>query len=185
MIEQKPGGAYTKNDLIRFRMVGSLCRGSVLDVGCGNGELKKYLPKGCQYVGVDTNPTGCAVQGCAYELVFSDKSFDTVTLLEVLEHLENPLEALIEARRVARQKIIISVPNPFNTDQIASILHNGINIVNTNHVNLFGDNEINNLCRNAGFSHVKPIRFYTKIPGLNWLSPVRSCFGEWSIYEVT
>jgi len=185
MIKQECGGEYTKGDYERLKMVAELCTGNVLDVGCGNGKLKDYLAKDCEYVGIDVLPSGNGVYGSAYKLDYFHQAFDTVTLLEVLEHLEHPLDALLEIRRVVKKKLIISVPNPYNMDQIASILHNKINIENPNHITLFGDNEIKNLCFAAGFMFVKPIRFYTKIPGLNWLSPIKSCFGEWSIYEVT
>jgi SAM-dependent methyltransferase len=170
---------------VRFKEIADLCKGTVLDIGCGECELKKYLPGDCQYTGVDLAPSEHVIQGSAYKLDFNDRSFDTTLLLNVLEHLENPLLALTEIRRVTKGQLILCVPNPFNTDQIASILHNGINIENTNHINLFGDNEIRNLCFNAGFDNVRPVRFYTKVPGLNWLSPIRSCFGQWAIYVVT
>lgn len=185
MIKQEPGGEYTKGDFIRLKMVGGLCEGDVLDVGCGSGKLKDYLPKDCKYTGIDILPSGNGTYGSAYKLDYFYRSFDTVTLLEVLEHLEHPLDALVEIRRVVKKKLILSVPNPYNLDQIASVLHNKTNIENPNHITLFGDNEIKNLCFTAGFTFVKPLRFYTKIPGLNWLSPIKSCFGEWSIYEVT
>jgi ubiquinone/menaquinone biosynthesis C-methylase UbiE len=48
--------------------------------------------------------------GDAYRLPFADRSFDTVTLLEVLEHLERPSDAVSEAVRVARERVIITVP---------------------------------------------------------------------------
>lgn len=184
MIKQEPGGEYTPNDIIRFKMIAPMCTGKVLDVGCGIGKLKEFLSPDCTYVGIDPDASGDCKYGTAYDIKYEDGSFDTVTLLEVLEHLERPLDALIEIKRVMKHKLIISVPNPYNLDQIASVLHNKINIENINHINLFGDNEIYSLCHHAGFKKVVPIRFYTKIPGLNWLSPVKSCFGEWSIYEV-
>jgi len=47
----------------------------------------------------------------ACQLEFSHDSFDTVVMVEVLEHLPEPMIALKEAFRVARKNIIISVPN--------------------------------------------------------------------------
>lgn len=184
-MKQDAGGEYTYGDYKRLKMVAEMCVGDVLDVGCGGGKLKDYLPENCKYTGIDILPSGNGIYGSVYKLDCFHQTFDTVTFLEILEHLEHPLDALIEIRKVVKKKLIISVPNPYNMDQIASVLHNKINIENSNHITLFGDNEIRNLCFTAGFVFVKPIRFYTKIPGINWLSPIKSCFGEWSIYEVT
>jgi len=183
-MKQEVGGEYTKGDFVRLKMIADLCFGKVLDVGCGSGKLKDYLPETCTYTGIDILPSGHGEYGSAYKLNYAYNEFNTVTLLEVLEHLEHPLDALVEIRRVVKDKLLISVPNPYNLDQIASVLHNKTNIENPNHITLFGDNEIKSLCTHAGFTIVRPIRFYTKIPGINWLSPIKSCFGEWSIYEV-
>ena len=165
-------------------MIGKLCVGSVLDVGCNCCELKKYLTDSHTYTGIDIAPLDIGIFGDVYAIPFPDKSFDTVALLETLEHLERPLDALKEIHRVVKIKVIISVPNPFNLDQIASVLHNGYSCKDPDHLSMFSDNEIYNLCIAAGFTRIIPVRFYTKIPGLNWLVPIKSCFGEWSIYEV-
>lgn len=52
-----------------------------------------------------------AIKGDAKSLPFPDKSFDVVTLLEVLEHMKDPGKAIKEAIRVSRRNIIISVPS--------------------------------------------------------------------------
>jgi SAM-dependent methyltransferase len=181
---QLPGGEYTSSDITRLKMIGKMCSGSVLDIGCGNGKVKDYLPETCTYSGIDIVPSGNGSYGDVYTLNDAPLCFDTVLLLEVLEHLERPLEALERIRPLIKGKLIISVPNPYNLDQIASVIHNDTNIENSNHIAMFGDNEIRSLCSDAGYPSVVPIRFYTKVPGLNWLSPIRSRFGEWSIYEV-
>jgi len=180
---QLPGGPYTKDDLLRFEMIASLCKGTVLDVGAGDGKLGEYLNPGHHYTGIDETPRGPSVLvGTAYELAFEDDSFDTVVLAEVIEHLLHPAEALEQAYAVARHQVIVSTPNPFNTDQIASVFWNGYNIENINHIALYGDNEIRSLSHHVGFKKCTPHRFYTRVPGLRWLSPFKSVFGEWNIY---
>jgi ubiquinone/menaquinone biosynthesis C-methylase UbiE len=47
----------------------------------------------------------------AEELRFGPNSFDTVLMIEVLEHLPEPIIALREAFRVAKKNVLISVPN--------------------------------------------------------------------------
>jgi ubiquinone/menaquinone biosynthesis C-methylase UbiE len=47
-------------------------------------------------------------------LPFADRSFDAVTCLEVLEHLDDPAAAVREMARVARRAVVVSVPfEPF------------------------------------------------------------------------
>jgi ubiquinone/menaquinone biosynthesis C-methylase UbiE len=50
------------------------------------------------------------VQGDALHLPFADGAFDTVLLPEVLEHLHEPVAALAEAARVARRRVVASLP---------------------------------------------------------------------------
>jgi ubiquinone/menaquinone biosynthesis C-methylase UbiE len=92
----------------------------VLDVGCGHGtnciELNK---RGFQCVGIEANEKYAkeaqkyieAYHMRAEKLEFPDKSFDTVIMLEVLEHLEDPYTALEEIVRITRKNFILSVPN--------------------------------------------------------------------------
>lgn len=44
-------------------------------------------------------------------LTYSDNEFDTVVCLETLEHTLDPVRAIKELKRVAKKRIIISVPN--------------------------------------------------------------------------
>lgn len=52
-----------------------------------------------------------AQQASALSLPFADHSFDTVTMLEVLEHIPDTARALAEVCRVARRFLILSVPS--------------------------------------------------------------------------
>ena len=93
--------------------------GSVLDVGCGNGWLRKELGDAVEYIGVDYPSTvalGYAgrpdVLADAARLPIRDLECDTVVLLDVLEHVPCPEAALSEAFRVLRPggKCLIHIP---------------------------------------------------------------------------
>lgn len=94
-------------------------RGSVLDVGCGIGDMLRYRRN--NIVGADINPATvrwCREQGLDVRqmkpdmLPFDNGSFDSVILDNVLEHLDAPRPLLEETRRVLRPagRLIIGVP---------------------------------------------------------------------------
>ncbi len=110
--------------LRRRRIMPYVRRGSsLLDVGCGKGELlfglSSFLGSGA---GIDQRLTNRIVGNIRLyggridaTLPFSDGSFDAVSLLAVLEHLENPEAILGETRRVLRPggRILITVPTVY------------------------------------------------------------------------
>lgn len=93
----------------------------VLDLGCGLGGYSKVLSeRGFEVTALDVVPEyveRARELGVAAErydggtLPLDDDSVDTVFLFEVIEHLEEPAELLREARRVARQTVLLSTPN--------------------------------------------------------------------------
>ncbi|GIU85045.1 MAG: hypothetical protein KatS3mg008_1820 [Acidimicrobiales bacterium] len=97
---------------------------SILDVGCGEGFMSRRLAEICpDVVGLDLGSGPLVhhwiqargerlrfVAGDAARLPFKDASFDCVTALEVLEHVERPLDTLREIARVARRYAVFSVP---------------------------------------------------------------------------
>jgi len=92
----------------------------ILDIGCGHGVSCMELNKrGYHCVGIEANEEYSKEAGkyieayhmYAEKLDFPDKSFDTVIMFEVLEHLQDPEAALAEILRVTRKNLIVSVPN--------------------------------------------------------------------------
>lgn len=92
--------------------------GTVLDVGCGIGDFLRYRNN---TIGIDINVQlveHCKIQGltaCSFvndKIPFNDEYFDGVLLDNVIEHIENPTELLIEIKRALKQKgvLIIGVP---------------------------------------------------------------------------
>lgn len=72
----------------------------------------------------------------AERLGFRRRSFHTVTLLEVLEHLPNPLEALSGAVEAARGYVLVSVPSVPDD--------------NPEHIHLFGADRLREMAMAAG-----------------------------------
>jgi 2-polyprenyl-3-methyl-5-hydroxy-6-metoxy-1,4-benzoquinol methylase len=99
---------------------------SVLDVGCGEGVLTREwagrLGTG-RVVGVDLDDPKLRKEweanarsnleyrtAEADSLPFADREFDVVAAIEVLEHVSDPDAALREMARVARRRLLVSVP---------------------------------------------------------------------------
>jgi SAM-dependent methyltransferase len=95
---------------------------SVLEVGCGTGHFTRWLAeRGLDAVGVDISEPMLSearrlgepkyLSGDALSLPFSDRSYDVTALITTLEFLPDPVRALAESVRVARQGIILGVLN--------------------------------------------------------------------------
>ncbi|HYX27556.1 MAG TPA: class I SAM-dependent methyltransferase [Pyrinomonadaceae bacterium] len=95
------------------RKIGKL-KPRILDVGCGTGANLQMLGKYGEAEGVDISPEAlefCRArglakvkQGAAESLPFENASFDLVTALDVVEHLDDDVAGLKEMRRVLRPR---------------------------------------------------------------------------------
>ncbi|HKP46102.1 MAG TPA: class I SAM-dependent methyltransferase [Pyrinomonadaceae bacterium] len=94
----------------------------ILDVGCGTGANLEMLSQFGKAEGVDVSAQAldfCRArglnlvkEGAAEELPYEDTSFDLVTGLDVVEHLDDDVAGLREMRRIVRPggKIVLFVP---------------------------------------------------------------------------
>src|SRR5437667_5666182 len=87
-------------------------RSRILDIGCGTGANLEMLSRFGEAEGVDVSTEALAFcrerglqnvrQGEAEHLPYEDGSFDLVTALDVVEHLDDDVAGLQEMRRVLR-----------------------------------------------------------------------------------
>lgn len=92
-----------------FEMVAPEVRGPVVDIGSGEGRLGEALPDDVFWVGVDASPAmleQCerrpVVLADMLALPFRDGAFAEAAHLWCLYHLDDPVAAVVEARRVLR-----------------------------------------------------------------------------------
>ena len=110
-------------ELIATRILPNYTSSTLLDIGCGDGIVSRHLPSQCEYTGLDIsdaciyeqrhdNPKVRYVQADQIpDLMRSEGPWDTVLLLDVIEHTRQftPLFELALTR--ANQQVVVSLPN--------------------------------------------------------------------------
>jgi SAM-dependent methyltransferase len=95
---------------------------SLLDYGCGRGETMELAAReGMKPTGTDLDPecvrlaskfgTSCMLNADDPLTQFGPKSFDVITCFHVLEHVPNPRETLQALGQIARDYVVLAVPN--------------------------------------------------------------------------
>lgn len=144
---------------------------TVFDVGCGIGAYCDPLrARGFDWTGCETSRE-CVRQltvagrphrpmprrltpWSRYRLPARDGEFDAAIAIEVLEHVQDPQPFLREISRVARQRVLFSVPNletlPFLSDRLVAPWH----LLEGDHRNFFSRFNLGPLLR-AHFRRVE------------------------------
>ncbi|MES2527223.1 MAG: bifunctional 2-polyprenyl-6-hydroxyphenol methylase/3-demethylubiquinol 3-O-methyltransferase UbiG [Bdellovibrionota bacterium] len=151
-------------------------KAEVLDVGCGAGFLaNEFADKGFAVTGVDLSGESLKVaqnydktgsvkylEADALHLPFPDQSFDVVTCMDFLEHVENPEKYIKEISRVLRPQGLFFF-HTFNRNPISwlfiikSVEWLVKNTPKHMHViQLFiKPSELSNFCRKAGMETIE------------------------------
>ena len=115
-----PQWLMTVDNPLGKRQVGEeIGKGVLLDIGCSDQSLRQYISPETSYIGLDYLTTASQlyetrphIYADAQALPFLAASVDTVTLLDVMEHIPDPSLALSEVFRVLKPngRVVISVP---------------------------------------------------------------------------
>ncbi len=124
-----------RKTILDFIKKSAINQSSLLEVGCGTGEISRMLPKEIKYYGIDTSSFAIEKskkenerQGVNFylsdakqeRLNFDDEHFDFVLSVYSLEHFNNPRFMLDEMARLLKPggRMIILAPNlemPFSS----------------------------------------------------------------------
>lgn len=126
-----PFGLLSKNWLVwridrrHVRSVAHLANGRILDVGCGEMPLRSLFARdGARIYGLDHprslhSHTEIEIYASALVLPIRSESIDAALSLQVLEHVPEPLEMLMEIRRVLKPggHLILTAPHIWNVHE--------------------------------------------------------------------
>lgn len=140
-------------------------RGSIADIGCGNGEYLEFVNNlGWEVWGIDMDPKAVEVckskninvlQGTTKELRNLKDYFDVITLNNVIEHLHDPSSALSDCFQILKPGGFIWICTP----NIHAASHNrfkcnwrGLEV--PRHLIIFNQKSLKNMLVKCGY-HIK------------------------------
>ena len=149
-------------------------RNTWLDVGCGAGTLVKAADRGGWSVtGTEVSPVAAeAVSAHGYdvlvgelgELDLPEKSFDVVSLVEVIEHVPGPNELLTQVCRLVRPGGAVYITTPHARGISGRLLGSRWSIVSPpEHLQLYSTAGIRSSFRSAGLT-IHRVRTHTVNP---------------------
>lgn len=161
--------------IIRERLKPGL---TILDIGCGFGYVGRFLSAaGVRVDGIEPDPVRASVAkealnrvwACTLEEVSSDHEiglYDVVTVLDVIEHVISPVEALTRTKQFIAPggRLFLFVPNSAHWSFRAKVFRGDWSyadwgLFDRTHLRFFDLKTAASLCREAGF--IETGRWYT------------------------
>jgi 2-polyprenyl-3-methyl-5-hydroxy-6-metoxy-1,4-benzoquinol methylase len=149
--------------------------GKVLDVGCAHGFLLNFLKKnGYDCYGLDISEYAVKYaknhfdipiyQGDIDSADLPEKGFDIITMLDLIEHVANPVETLIQVKKFLKDDGILIVQTPYDIyhwEIVAKTILAGKKIGSSRpsaipmHLYFFSPKTFKKLSREAGYKILK------------------------------
>ena len=152
--------------------------GRLLDVGCGPGFFLDILGEHWDGEGIEPSPfaAGYAREELGVEVRQGDfvsgagpaRAYAAVAMLQVLDHLPDPMESLREAHRLLQERGVLLLSSLVNIESFcARVFREGYRLLAPNHLYYFSPRTIRQMLAEAGFETLA-IRFpYLDTPYCN------------------
>ncbi len=144
------------NQLMRYELIVSeLKKGNIIEFGSGTGDLNKYLKRSGDVIGVDiidSDNTDIIHNLNKFPYPIKSNYADNIVAGEIIEHLKNPLEFLIECNRILKSdgRLIITTPNMTGLQYLLNIWKN-TEESNLNHLYAWNQELFNELAKTTKF----------------------------------
>ena len=157
---------------------------SVLDVGAGGGHIvrsvRELLPT-VKISCVEPDPQSAdALRGQGFE-VFTDMmdvrgSFDCILAIEVLEHVDHPVELLTRIRQLLTFRGRVFLTTPCGETRRGSRATNAYDT--KEHIHFFTERSLQLSCEKAGFCELRLLRISARYPYQSVLMAIKHEFME-------
>lgn len=90
---------------------------TLLDVGCRDCILQKYISPNIKYVGLDlfqNIENTVSIIGDINSTNISDESYDCVVAIDILEHIDDPYTVFNKLAKITKKYLIINLPNGYD-----------------------------------------------------------------------
>lgn len=162
--------------------------GRILDIGCGRGLFLNIMKNdGWNVTGVEFNKEIASnisgvyginmISGEPAEWGFSDGSFDVITMSHVLEHLTNPLEIILECKRLLKKGGLFINAAP-NIDSLQAYIgkKNWFHLDIPYHIYHFSETGLIRLLEMNSFKILRIRRFDLEYNPFGWLQTLLNIF---------
>ncbi len=157
--------------------------GRILEIGCGKGEFRTNFPQACEYWGVEPSAEPAEVARTTLSRVITstyegaraeipDGHFDVIVCNDVIEHMVNPFDFLVEIKGKLKVGGVIvgSVPNVRYIGNLFGLLirkdweYVDSGILDRTHLRFFTEKSLRRALSDGGY-------VIEEIKGLNGISP--------------
>ena len=136
-----------------------------LDIGCGGSEqFKTHRVRGginCDILKPYHKIENFVLCDAQF-LPFKANCFIRIFMYDLIEHIENPLRSLKEAKRILNEKGILEIgtPNSLYIPKIVRSIFRGFYSVHKDHISTWGKTELSQLLSKIGFKFRIEYRTY-------------------------